>query len=196
MFAVGHLALGYLTGKTVSRLLDVQANVPLLFVVAILPDGDLLIPGLQHRGPLHSVILLSFLFLPALLVFRKRAIPPFVALLQHSLIGDYLTGTTQLLWPLTSHWYGAGIPLASLTNLILDWTLFLVSITVLLKTKDMHQLVQRHQSNIVLSVPVLTVLLPTLLQFPLYVPLELVIPHLVYLALFGYAILTDLRAAI
>lgn len=196
MFAVGHLALGYLTGKITSTLLNVQTNLSLLFFVTILPDVDLLIPGLKHRGPLHSVILLSFLFLPALLVFRKQAIPSFVALLQHSLIGDYLTGTTQLFWPLTSNWYGTGMPITSFTNIILELLLFLISLTVLLKTKDLHRLAQRRPSNIVLSIPILTVLLPTLLSFPLYVPLELVIPHLIYLALFGYSTLTYLRAEI
>ncbi|MFQ5836465.1 MAG: hypothetical protein ACE5HG_01280 [Candidatus Bathyarchaeia archaeon] len=47
------------------------------------------------------------LFLPAFLLFGKRATPYFVALIQHSPIGDYLTGAgIQLLWPIASDRYG------------------------------------------------------------------------------------------
>ena len=194
MYAVGHLALGYLSGKTASKILNVNVNIPLLFLASVLPDIDLLIPGLYHRGPLHSVMLFGLLFLPVFVLFKKRAIPYFVALIQHILIGDYLTGWTQLLWPITTNWYGLGMEITSLTNILIEWTLFLTSTAILFKTKDAWLLFQRHPSNMILAVPVLTVLLPTLLSFPLYVSLELVIPHLSYMALFTYSILTDLKA--
>ena len=200
MYAVGHLALGYLSGKASSKILNVNINIPLLFLVSVLPDIDILInrliPSLEHRGPMHSVIVFCLLFLPSFMFFRKRAIPYFVALIQHILIGDYLTGGTQLLWPVTTNWYGLGlgIEVTSLTNIFIEWVLFLISLTIMFKTKDAWLLFRQHPSNIILSVPVLTVLLPTLLSFPLYVPLELVIPHLVYMALFIFSILVDWKA--
>jgi membrane-bound metal-dependent hydrolase YbcI (DUF457 family) len=196
MYAVGHLALGYLSGKTASKILNVNINIPLLFLVSVLPDVDLLIPGLEHRGPTHSVIVLCLLFLPSFMFFRKRAIPYFVALIQHILIGDYLTGSTQLLWPITTNWYslGLGIEVTSLTNIFIEWVLFLVSITIMFKTKDAWLLFQQHSSNMIISIPVLTVLLPMFLSFPLGVPLELVIPHLIYIALFTFSILMDWKA--
>jgi hypothetical protein len=194
MYAVGHLALGYLSGKTASKILNVNANIPLLFLISVLPDIDLLIPGLHHRGPLHSVILFFLLFLPAFTLFKKRAIPYFVALTQHILIGDYLTGWTQLIWPVTTGWYGLGMEITTLPNILIEWALFLTSTAILFKTRDAWLLFQQHPSNMILAIPVLTVLLPTLLSFPLYVSLELVIPHLSYMALFTYSILTDLRA--
>jgi hypothetical protein len=194
MYAVGHLALGYLSGKTASKILNVNIKIPLLFLASVLPDVDLLIPGLHHRGPLHSVMLFCLLFLPVFVLFKKRAIPYFVALIQHILIGDYLTGWTQPLWPVTTSWYGLGMEITSLTNILVEWALFLTSTAILFKTKDAWLLFQQHPSNMILAVPVLTVLLPTLLSFPLYVSLELVIPHLSYMALFTYSILTDLRA--
>jgi len=194
MYAVGHLALGYLSGKTASKILNVNANIPLLFLVSVLPDVDLLIPGLEHRGPLHSVIIYCLLFLPAFILFKKRAVPYFVALIQHILIGDYLTGDTQLLWPATTNWYGLGMEITSLTNILIEWTLFLTSTATLLKTKDAWLLFQQHPSNMILAIPVLTVLLPTLLSFPIYVSPQLVIPHLIYMALFTFSILIDLEA--
>ena len=194
MYAVGHLALGYLSGKTASKILGVKINIPLLFLASVLPDIDLLIPGLEHRGPMHSVIVFCLLFLPIFILFKKRAIPYFLALIQHSLIGDYLTGWTQLLWPITTNWYGLGMEITSLTNILIEWTLFLTSTAILFKTRDAWLLFQQHPSNMILAIPVLTVLLPTLLSFPLYVSLELVIPHLSYLTLFAFSILVDLRA--
>ena len=194
MYAVGHLALGYLSGKTASKILNVNVNIPLLFLVSVLPDVDLLIPGLEHRGPMHSAIVFCLLFIPAFILFKKRAIPYFVALIQHILIGDYLTGDTQLLWPITTNWYGLGMEITGLTNILIEWTLFLTSTAVLFKTKDARILFQQHPSNMILAVPVLTALLPAFLSFPLHVPPELIIPHIVYIALFTLSILIDLKA--
>ena len=194
MFAVGHLALGYILGKATSKSLNINLNIPLVLVASIIPDTDLLIPWLEHRGPTHSLILILLFFLPALALYRKKAAPYFVAAIQHSILGDHFTGEgIQLLWPLTSNWYGIDIKMMSLTNIFIEWTLFLVFLAVMFKTKDVLILFQHHFSNMLLSIPIFTVLLPTLLSFPLPVPLELIIPHLIYLVLFTFSILIDLR---
>ena len=54
MFAVGHLALGYITGKVADILLKVKSNIFLLLLVSVIPDIDILIPALEHRGPTHN----------------------------------------------------------------------------------------------------------------------------------------------
>jgi len=195
-YAVGHLALGYLSGKATSKVLNVNVNIPLLFLASVMPDVDLLIPGLRHRGPTHSIIISCFLFLPAFILFGKRATPYFIALIQHSLMGDYLTSGTQLLWPMATNWYGLGIKIMSLTNIFIEWILFLTSITIMLKTNDAWLLLQPHPSNPILFVPALTVLLPTFLSIPLSVPLELAIPHLIFLMFFTLSILMDVRATL
>jgi len=196
MYAVGHLALGYLSGKTTSKILNVNINIPLLFLASVLPDGDLLIPGLEHLRPLHSVIVLCLLFLPTFTFFGKRSIPYFVALIQHILIGDYLASHIPLLWPMTTNWYSLGIEMTSLTNIFIEWVLFLTSIVIMVKAKDAWLLFQHHPSNLILSVPVLAVLLPIFLSFPLSVPIELIIPHLTYLTIFSLSILTDLKSTL
>ncbi len=196
MFAVGHLALGYILGKATSKSLGVNLNIPLVLVASIISDIDMLVPGLEHRGPTHSLIFILLFFLPAFVLFRKRSAPYFVAVVQHSIIGDYITSGRigiQLLWPLTPFWYGNGIKIISLTNIFIEWTLFLVSLTIMFKTKDVWILFQHHASNMLLSIPILTVLLPTLLSFPLSVPLELIIPHVIYLILFAFSTLIDFQ---
>jgi hypothetical protein len=166
----------------------------LLFLASVMPDVDLLIPGLKHRGPLHSVIIFCLLFFPTFIFFGKRVTPYFVALLQHIFIGDYLTGGTQLLWPITTNWYSLGIGITSLTNIFIEWVFFLTSVSIIFKTKDVWLLLQPHPSNLILFVPALTVLLPTFLSISLSVPLELVIPHLMYFMFFTLSILIDVRA--
>ena len=67
MFAVGHISLGYLVGNFFARILKVQFNVPLVIVLSIIPDIDiifeLLLGNPVHRGPTHSLIF-AFLILP------------------------------------------------------------------------------------------------------------------------------------
>jgi hypothetical protein len=194
MYAVGHFALGYLTGKIASKPLKVNINLPLLFLASVFPDIDILIPGLQHRGPLHSVVLFCILFIPIFLLYKKRAVPYFVALIQHPLIGDYLTGGVQLLWPVSMSMYCIGSGLESLSNIALELVLFVVSVTVMFKTKDMFSLFKPHPLNMILSIPLIAVLLPTVISYPLSVPLVMLIPHLFYFVLFSFSILMNLKS--
>ena len=195
MYAVGHLALGYLTGRATSKLLNVNVNLPLLFATSIIADIDLLIFGLTHRGPTHSLIISILVFIPIIAYYKKKAVPYFIAFTQHSLIGDYLTGGgIQLLWPLNLNHYGLAIEMTSLTIILLEWGFFLIAFTMLLKTKDARTLFQPHSSNVILSVAASTVLLPTLLSFPQYVPPALSIPHITYLTIFTLSILINFKA--
>jgi len=192
MYAVGHFALGYLTGKLAAKSLDVKVSLPLLFLASVFPDIDILIPGLVHRGPLHSVILFCLVFIPIFAIYKKRAAPYFVAVIQHIIIGDYLIGgNLQLLWPLTTSTYGFHIGITSLTNIVLEWSLFLISMVFMIKTSDIFFMFKHHTSNMILAIPVLSVLLPTVISFPLYVPLALLVPHIVYLILFTIPIIID-----
>ena len=194
MYAVGHFALGYLTGKLTAKSLNVNVNLPLIFLLSVFPDIDLLIPGLVHRGPLHSVVLFCLLFLPIFAIYKKRAAPYFVALIQHIIIGDYLIGgDLQLLWPLTSNLYGFAIEGGGLIHIALEWGLFVISMIFMVKTNDLAFMFKPHPSNMILAIPVLTVLLPTLISFPVYVPLSLLIPHVIYLILFAIPVLIDLK---
>lgn len=197
MFSVGHLAFGYLSGRVSSKLLNVNVDISLLFLASILPDVDLIIPGVEHRGPIHSILILFLVFVPVLITYKKRAIPYFIALAQHSLIGDSLTaGGVQLLWPITTTWCGAKIEIAGLTNVSLEWIFFLACLTVMLKTKNARTLFQHHPSNLLLPIPILTVLLPTFFNFPISVPIELVPPHLIYLTFFTLSILIDVKSSL
>ena len=80
MFAVGHMALAYLAGKISAKPLRVSPNVPLLLVLSIIPDMDILVGEGFHRGPTHSVIMAIIVFLPVLYFYRRKAVPYLLAL--------------------------------------------------------------------------------------------------------------------
>ncbi len=183
-YAVGHLALGYLLGKLGSRPLKISISIPLVFALAVIPDVDLLFePALVHRGPLHSIVVLTLVFVPFFIVYRKAAIPYFLAIAQHPLIGDYLGGGhLQLFWPLSNSYYGLSV--STLTIIVLEWVLFLSSIVLLAKTRDAHQLFLPNKSNLLLVIPLASVAVPTLFEYPLRVPLSLIPAHIAFGLLF------------
>jgi len=159
-------------------------------MLSVIPDIDILIPVLEHRGPTHSVIMACIAFTPIFILYRKKAIPYFIALIQHSLLGDFIAGCqTQLLWPLSTQSFGTGINIISRTSITIEWLVFLVSIFIMLKTREREVFFQPRDSNLILSVPTFTVLLPTFLSFPLDVPVWLIPPHLVYMFIFSVSII-------
>jgi len=177
--------------------LKTKLNIPLVLTLSVIPDIDILIrtliPTLEHRGPTHSIIMAFIAFAPVLAIYHKKALPYLIALIQHSLVGDYITGQTQLLWPVTTQSYGTGIDIVSQTNVTIELLVFLASTAIMVKTRDATTLLQPHKSNLTLFIPTFTVLLPTFISFPSYVPTVLIIPHLVYIFTFSVAIIIDLR---
>ena len=189
-FAVGHLALAYILGVGSAKVSKTSFNTPAALVLSIVPDVDILAPFLEHRGPMHSVIVMLVVFAPLFVVYHKKAVPYFLALLQHVLIGDFIGGGgVQLLWPLTVQPYGIGIAIRSQTNVGIEWIAFLAAVIIMIKTRDITKFFQAHKSNLLLSIPTFTTLLPTLASFPLGVPLLLVPPHIFYTVIFSIAII-------
>ncbi len=135
MFAIGHFALGYLTGKAIAKPLHIQLNMTLLLTASVIPDVDLLLRFLDHRGPTHSLITIAILMTPFLIYYRKTALPYAVALASHSMIGD-LIGGTQLLWPLSTREYGAlDVYVSGSFSVTLELILFIIFISPHAKNK-------------------------------------------------------------
>jgi membrane-bound metal-dependent hydrolase YbcI (DUF457 family) len=156
--------------------------------VALIADIDLLFPGVEHRGPSHSLILLAIAAIPIILVAKKRAIPYLVAFASHALLGDYLTSPSssmgvQLLYPLSSNWFSAGSEAFHAVYIYVELVLFAALLLLLLATKEIKTFVQPHLSNLLLAIPILTAFLPVFARFPIPVPRALIIPHLILLVL-------------
>ena len=194
MFAVGHLALGYLFGKATSKTLGVNMNMPLMFLLTILPDLDLLSPTMTHRGPTHSIVVLALLSAPFLLFYRKTAIPYAVAIGQHLLIGDFLIGgSEQIFWPLSEEFYGMGICQWSSLNILTEWILFTISVAILYKLGDLENLLKPKILNLTLIVPLISIGLPLFFGIPVNIPIALFPTHLAYFTLLTISIISDFR---
>lgn len=195
LFAVGHMALAYLLGKSSGKLLKITINIPLVFVLSIIPDVDLIFEVLfnvqLHRGPSHSLVFAFLLFIPFFIFFKKKTIPYFLSLVSHSILADFFVGgQIQLLWPISTKELGASQFIFSLVrindplNIAFELILFIVAILVMLKTRDILKFFRYNLSNLLLIIPIFTVLLPTFTSYPLQVPILLVLPHLFFLILF------------
>ncbi len=204
MYAIGHFALGYLTGKGTAAALKTNLNLPLLLAVSVLPDIDLLLgiadPTLfMHRGPTHSLITFTVVLMPFLFLYGKRALPYYVAALSHSLMGDLFTGGIEAFWPLTQDWYGTiWIPIGSLADAVAELSLFAVATTVMFKLGDLQALLKPKNHNLWLIIGFGALLGPILETRPgleTNLPLLLLGPSLFWLALFAYSILLDFKTS-
>jgi membrane-bound metal-dependent hydrolase YbcI (DUF457 family) len=194
------MAFGYLSSKTSSKLLKTKLNIPLALTLSIIPDADLLlqqIPFIQHRGATHSILSALIVFAPLFIIYRRQVAPYFIALVQHGLVGDFIAGgRVQLFWPVTNMYFGTSLDIRSLTNQTLEWTMFLAAMLLMLKMKDYKTFFKPQTSNLILFIPTLTVLLPTLMNIPIAVPALLIPPHIFYLIMFGMAILIETYALV
>lgn len=204
MFAVGHMSIAYLLGKSSSKALKTKIFIPLLLVLSILPDIDIiydLLTGAQiHRGPTHSIVVAVLVFIPIFIRYRKKAIPYFLALISHSAIADFIIGgQVELFWPLTSRQFGLhelGGPYINIwdpLNIVAEVTLFVIAMAILYKSGDWRVFFKADKRNIVLFIPIVCVLLPSTIGYPfedslLFTSPTLAIAHLIYLALFTIAV--------
>jgi membrane-bound metal-dependent hydrolase YbcI (DUF457 family) len=201
MFAIGHFALGYLSGRISSGFLKLKLNLPLLLVASVIPDVDLILQFLDpalfmHRGPSHSIVALTLLAVPFFVVYRKRAIPYYVALLSHSLLGDYFTGGLEMFWPLSTEWFGVYVSVNSLFSILAELVLFAVALAFMVKSGDLRSLFKPNFANLFLVVAFMAVLGPLLQIGGAYeasLPILLIVPSLFWLALFAYSIRVEIR---
>jgi membrane-bound metal-dependent hydrolase YbcI (DUF457 family) len=203
MFAIGHFALGYLTGKGASKLLGVKLNMPLIFLASIIPDIDLLLQYLEptlfmHRGPTHSIITFTVIMIPFFVRYRKQAIPYFIALVSHSFLGDLFTGGFEMLWPISQQWFGLpDISVMSIANIITEMLLFAVAVTVMLKVDDLQTLLKPGNRNLFLIIPFGATLGPMLdisQSFEGSIPSPLIPMSIFWVTIFAYSMLIELCA--
>jgi membrane-bound metal-dependent hydrolase YbcI (DUF457 family) len=205
LFAVGHMSIAYLLGKGSSKALHTKLNIPLLMVLSILPDIDIIYDFLTgaeiHRGPTHSIVLACLVFIPIFLIYRKKAIPYFLALISHPLLGDFfIGGKLELLWPLSTQLFGLHelggpfLEIFSSVNMVLEISLFVVAMAIMFKTNDWKVFFNYDKTNLVLIIPIASVLLPSTMGYPFSESLILTSPtlafaHVFFLVLFSIAVL-------
>jgi len=184
MFAVGHLAFGYLLAKATAKILRIgEIDLPTVFMLSVIPDVDLVIPMLPHRGPTHSLILLALFFVPFYFREGKIIVPYFVALFQHSAVGDFSTSMgVMCLWPFSSEFYGLGVDMMGTVDLLAEGLSFLAAFALMVSAGDVRRIFKIKETFLFL-VPPLGALFPVLLG-KLPVPAGLIVPHCVLFTFF------------
>ena len=195
--------MGYILGKTSSKLAKVKVNMPLLFAASVLPDVDLLLRFVMHRGPTHSFITITVLMIPFFVVYGKKAIPYYVAILSHILIGDFFTGGVELFWPLSHNLFGAlNFDVTSIPIAITELVLFLATLPFMYKLGDLKTLLKPNNYSWALIIPFGAIIGPLITLTRLVslgrgqenaLPAILVIPSVFYIGLFVYSLLVWLR---
>ena len=185
MFAVGHMSVAYLLTRGLKRGRWQSMSIPLVWVSSLLPDIDLLIPGINHMGPTHSIIFAIAAFLPLFLYKGKEVTPYFMGYASHTILGDLITNSNVwLLWPLTQRRFEVPLPfLCKHTfSMNLELALFGLFILVFIITKDYSSKLYSRGTRPLSLIPFTALLVPVVFGFPLPVPLRLVPPHLVFMA--------------
>jgi len=191
MFAVGHIALGHITGKVLGKATGHNPSIPLLWTLSLLPDIDFLIPGIIHRGPTHSILLALLLCAPFLIYKPRKAAPYFVALFTHSIVGDFLTnGGVMLLWPISSEMirHDSLFRMGGTTESYIELTLFGILILMLVASRDIQRLIIKETSSILLFIPLCTIIIPAIYKYPIRIPGTLLIAHLILLGIMALSI--------
>ena len=186
MYAIGHIALGYLAGKILSKATDQNSNTPILWTFSLLPDVDFIIPSLQHRGPTHSIIFTLLFFTPFLLIAFRKAAPYFAAMLTHFMIGDYITDKgVMMFWPLSLKFvkYQKTIPIGTSLEIQLELALFATLLVILIISKDLNHLLHYENKNLILLIPIFTIIIPAIYKYPIKIPTILLIPHMILLGI-------------
>jgi membrane-bound metal-dependent hydrolase YbcI (DUF457 family) len=171
--------------------------VPLLFAASVLPDLDLLLRFLMHRGPTHSFITITLLMIPLFIIYRKQTSPYYAASLSHILVGDFFTGGIELLWPISEGWFGGlNISVAGIYSMTAEFVLFLLMMPIMYKLGDLQNLVKNKEKAWTLIIPIGALLGPLLSAGrgqESSIPLLLVLPSLFYIVLFIYCLLAWLK---
>jgi len=187
LLAVGHISIGYLLGKLTAKMVRQRLNIPLVMMLAVLPDTDFLIPFLPHRGPLHSLLLHGIIFIPLLLVFRLQSMPYLTALTTHSIVDILGWEQAQLLWPLNATSMSLNL-LTQLQIAIIELNLFLLAASLMILDRDTI----RDPSLLtgVLIIPLTALALPVIYGRPDQPSAILVFPHVAMILLLVFALST------
>lgn len=185
MLAIGHFALGYLTGKAASKLAKVKINLPLLLAISVIPDVDLLIGFMDHRGLTHSIIVVGAFAAVFFAKYKKAILPYLAALLSHIFLGDLISGGIEFLWPLYKTRIGFGLDVRSLPVSLIELSLFFVSIVLMYKQGDLQTLFKPNNHNLLLVLCIGA----TLGSFS---PM-LLLPDLIWITIFVYSVTIETK---
>jgi len=174
MFLVGHSVWGYILASLTARALRLDSvhnsyrfNPYIAMILAMMPDIDIMLYelGVRHRSITHSILFWLVLFIPFLIVYRKRSLPYLVAVMQHIILGDIIVGKTRVLWPL-EYELGLGYSITSSVNITVEM-IGIVMMLILARSDGMLAVMKSNIFSIVVIILVLGSLFYLLTPLPI-----------------------------
>jgi hypothetical protein len=96
------------------------------------------------------------LFIPFFFIFRLKAIPYFVAVVQHFAFGDFLMGTrVMIFWPFNSKFYGLSFGMPSLVDVALETAGLLLATGIIVYNGDLRRLLSIDKRNVLMLLPLM-----------------------------------------
>ena len=214
MYFLGHMAWAYVFAilawafipgiKRTGKLF-----IPLILILGVLPDADLLFGrlGIVHHTVTHSFFFWIVLFVPFFVVFRLKAIPYFVAVVQHFAFGDLLVDKVMLFWPFKSSFIGLNWGMGSPLDVAFESAGLVLMLGIMIYIGDLKRLFSIDKANRFMIFPFLA-LLPSLLllgsswsidtsiSYPLSKNLIVIlaIEHVILLTFIGISAIQGMRA--
>jgi hypothetical protein len=163
MFFLGHMAWAYVWAVAIWALISSNKHgrglfVPAVLMLGILPDIDLFLGNSEmiHRTFTHSLTFWLVIFVPLLLVYRRKSIPYFVAVVQHFAFGDFIFGKVMILWPFSLSYFGFDIAMPSLPDVVLETFGLLLAAGIILFNGDLRRLLSVDNRNKLMLLPLLS----------------------------------------
>ena len=161
-------------------------DIPIVLTASLIPDIDIIIPSLPHRGPTHSLLVAFLLLIPVFYYWRTNSFIYYAAYASH-LIADLLAGSSmgrsQLLWPYTGNWITLYPKLIMGTDqeAVVEIILLTIALMVIWITKDYQRLIKYRYTNFLLFFPCTVVLMSFILGYyygDSVIPSLFNVPHL------------------
>jgi hypothetical protein len=141
LFFFGHMSWGVVWASLFAKETRSRDKLffPAILMSSILPDLDAFLVGygVAHHSFFHSILFWVALFLPVFIIFRWKAAPYFVAVLQHFAFGDLLVGEVMLFWPFDLSYFGNISTLFSLFDVVLEIAGLVLMFSILYFSKDL-----------------------------------------------------------
>ena len=169
MYFLGHMAWAYVLAMLAWALIPGVKRygklfVPAVLMLGVLPDSDLLLGGLgiAHRTVTHSWFLWIVLFIPVFYFLRLKAVPYFVAVIQHFAFGDFVMGKVMMFWPFSSARVGLGFGMVSVVDVVLETGGLILAAGLMIYFGDLKRLFSVEKRNFYMILPLLALLVSAL----------------------------------
>lgn len=186
MFAVGHMSVAYLLTRGLKWGRWHSMSIPMVWMFSLLPDVDLLIPGVRHMGPTHSLFFIVLVSLVLILYKKMEAVPYFLSYFSHIVFGDLITNRSVVfLWPFSRRYVQILLPYSRsrMFSTILELVLFVLFLVVFILSGDASKGIYSRETKPLSIFFFVALLVPVVLNIPISVPSILIVPHIILMVL-------------